>query len=65
MTVIDSLFATQFREDGSHGPMTLPEYASRFLADIERSFGPRDRSFALVGIDIDRTPAIRHDCGSG
>ena len=36
--------------------MTLPEYASRFLADIEHWFGPRDRSFALVGIDIDCTP---------
>ncbi len=56
MTVIDSLFATKFREDGSHGPMTLPEYASRFLADIEDWFGPRDRSFVLVGIDIDCTP---------
>ena len=56
MNVIDSLFATKYREDGSHGPMTLPEYASRFLADIEHCFGPRDRSFTLVGIDIDRTP---------
>ena len=56
MTVIDSLFATKFQEDGSHSPMTLPEYASRFLDDIERWFGPRDRSFALVGIDIDSTP---------
>ena len=56
MTVIDSLFATKFREDGGHGPMTLPEYASRFLADIEQWFGLRDRSFALVGIDIDNTP---------
>ena len=27
-----------------------------FLADIERQFGPRDRSFTLVGIDIDTTP---------
>ena len=56
MTVINSLFATKYREDGSHGPMTLPEYASRFLADIEHWFGPRDRSFVLVGIDIDCTP---------
>ena len=56
MSVIDSLFTTWFREDGSHSPKTLPEYASQFLADIEHRFGPRDRSFALVGIDIDRTP---------
>ena len=53
MSVIDSLFTTWFREDGSHSPKTLPEYASQFLADIEHRFGPRDRSFALVGIDID------------
>ena len=56
MRVIDSLFVTGLWEDGSHSPMTLPEYASWFLADIERQFGPRDRSFTLVGIDIDRTP---------
>ena len=56
MSVVDSLFVTKFREDGSHSPMTLPEYASRFLADIEHSFGPRDRSFTLAGIDLDRTP---------
>ena len=56
MSVTDSLFVTEFLEDGSHNPMTLPEYASRFLVDIEAMFGPRDRSFTLVGIDIDRTP---------
>ena len=56
MNVIDALFATKFREDGTHAPMTLPEYASQFLADIENRFGLRDRSFALVGIDIDETP---------
>ena len=56
MNVIDDLFATEFREDGTHAPMTLPEYASQYLADIEHRFGPRDCSFALVGIDIDRTP---------
>ena len=56
MNVIDDLFATEFRENGTHAPMTLPEYASQYLADIELRFGPRDRSFALVGIDIDRTP---------
>ncbi len=55
MSVVDSLFVTEFREDGSHSPMTLPEYASQFLADIERRFGPRDHSFTLLGIDIDRT----------
>ena len=56
MNVIDSLFVTKIQEDGSHAPMTLPVYASRFLADIEHLFGPRDRSFTLVGIDIDKTP---------
>ena len=56
MSVIDSLFATRFRDDGSHSPMTLTEYASQYLADIEHRFGPRDCSFALVGIDIDKTP---------
>ena len=55
MNVIDSLFTTEFWEDGSHSPMTLPEYASQFLADIEHRFGQRDQSFMLVGIDIDRT----------
>ena len=56
MNVIDLLFATEIRENGSHCPTTLPEYAGRFLADIEHQFGPRDRSFTLLGIDIDRTP---------
>ncbi len=56
MNVIDALFATEFRKDGTHDPMTLPEYTSQYMADIEHRFGPRDRSFALVGIDIDRTP---------
>ena len=56
MSVVASLFTTEFWEDGSHSPMTLPEHASQFLADIERRFGPRDCSFTLVGIDIDRTP---------
>lgn len=55
MTGTDSLFTTEFAEDRSHSPITLPEYASRFLADIERWFGPRDHTFTLVGIDIDRT----------
>ena len=59
MSGVDPLFATMYREDGSHGPMTLPEYASRFLADIEHCFGPRDHSFVLVGIDIDKTPNNR------
>ena len=55
MSVIDSLFATSLREDGSHSPMTLPEYASQFLAEIEHQFGPRDYSFAVTGIDLDQT----------
>ena len=56
MNVIDSLFTTQFREDGSYSPITLPVWASLFLAEIEQLFGPRDRSFTLLGIDIDQTP---------
>ena len=56
MNVIDSLFTTRLPEDGSHSSMTLPEYASRFLADIERLFGPRDYLFSVIGIDIDQTP---------
>ena len=56
MSVVESLFVTEYQEDGSHSLMTLPEYASRFLADIERRFGPRDLSFTLVGIDFHRTP---------
>jgi len=56
MSVIESLFSTEFREDGSSSSITLAEYTSQFLADIERKFGHRDRSFTLVGIDIDKTP---------
>ena len=56
MSVVESLFVIEYQEDGSHSPMTLTEFASWFLADIERWFGPRDRSFTLVGIDIDMTP---------
>ena len=56
MNVIDSLFITTDTGVGSHAPMTLPKYASQYLADIESWLGPRDPSFALVGIDIDMTP---------
>ena len=56
MRAIDSLFTSGLQEDGSHWAMTLPVYASRFLVDIERLFGPRDHSFTLVGIEIGRTP---------
>ena len=56
MSAVDSLFVTGLRQDGNHSPMTLPEYASEFLTDIEGRFGPRDRSFTLVGIVINRTP---------
>ena len=56
MNTIDSLFTTEFREDGSSSSITLSGYASRFIADIEGLFGPRDRSFTLVGIVIDKTP---------
>ena len=56
MNVPMPLFVTEFREDGSHSPMTFPEYASQLLSDIECMFGPRDHSFTLVGIDLDSTP---------
>ena len=56
MTTIESLFVTQLQEDGSHWALTLPIDVSRFLADIEHLFGPRDHSFTLVGIEIDSTP---------
>lgn len=55
MNVIDSLFVTKYRKDGSHFPRTLTEWASQFLVDIECLFGPRDCRFTLLGVDIDRT----------
>ena len=36
--------------------VTLPEWASVFLSELEQMFGQRDPSFTLVGIDIDRGP---------
>ena len=57
MNAIDSLFTTDFREDGSSNSFTVSSYASRFIADVEGLFGPRDRSFTLVGVVIDRDPA--------
>lgn len=59
MSVIESLFVTRLQEDGSHWAMTLPAYVSRFLADIEHLFGPRDPAFTLVGIEIDATAGAR------
>lgn len=56
VTRIESLFVMSFQESSGHHVMTLPEYASRFLAEIEVLFGPRDPSFSLLGIDIDKTP---------
>ena len=56
MTTIKPLFVTRLQEDGSHWALTLPVYVSRFLVDIEHLFGPRDRSFTVVGIEIDMTP---------
>ena len=56
MNVIESLFTTELREDGSYSPITLPVWTSRFLAEIEQLFGSRDRSFTLLGVDIDQTP---------
>lgn len=56
MKVFGTLFATKFRENNRYRPITLPEYASQLLSDIEHLFGPRDHSFTLVGIDIDAAP---------
>ena len=56
MSAMESLFVTRLQEDGGHWTLTLPVYASRFLADIEHLFGPRDHSFTVVGIEIDVTP---------
>ena len=56
MTTIEPLFVTRLQEDGSHWALTLPVYVSQFLVDIEHLFGPRDRSFTVVGIEIDMTP---------
>ena len=36
--------------------MTLSEWASVFLSELELMFGPRDPSFTFVGIDIDQKP---------
>lgn len=56
MTVIDSLFTSEFKDDGSSSSMMLSNYASHFITDIESRFGPRNRSFTLVGIVIDKNP---------
>ena len=55
MNNIDTLFTTEFREDGRSNSTPLSCYASRFIEDLERLFGPRDRSFTLVGIVVDKT----------
>ncbi len=65
MAVIDSLFTSQLQKDGSYSSWTLPAYASEFLAEIEQLFGPRNCSFTLTGIDIDKTlenPQIWFPC---
>ena len=54
-----SLFATLQQDDGSFNPRTLPMYTGHFLAELESLFGPRDRSFTLLGIDICETPNYR------
>lgn len=56
VNTIESLFVTRLQEDGIHWALTLPTHASRFLADIEHLFGPRDPLFSVVGIEIDATP---------
>ena len=50
------LFVGEYWEKRSHNSMTLPEYASYFIADMESLFGLRDLSFSLVGIDVVSTP---------
>ena len=55
MSVIDSLFTKNFQEGSSYADPTLPEQASRFIADLESLLGQRDQSFTLVGIDINTT----------
>ena len=57
MRVSESLITTRLLEDGSHESMTLPSYASLFLAEIESLFGPRDRSFTLLGVVFDKSPS--------
>ncbi len=56
MSDLDYLFTTTSNEGGRYNPMTLPMYTGEFLADLEPLFGPRDRSFTLLGIDICNTP---------
>ena len=56
MSDLDYLFTTTSNEGGRYSPMTLPMYTGLFLADLEHLFGPRDRSFTLLGIDICNTP---------
>ena len=56
MSDLDYLFTTMSNEGGRYSPMTLPMYTGLFLADLEHLFGPRDRSFTLLGIDICNTP---------
>ena len=46
------------RDAGNSHPVTLAEYTSYYLSELERLFGPRDKSFTLVGIDICRTPGV-------
>ena len=54
MTVLDFLFTTEHQVDGRSSQITLPIYTSQFLADLEKRFGPRDRSYTLVGIHVDK-----------
>lgn len=56
MCVVNSLFVTEYIRDGRQPSIPLTVWASKFLTEIESLFGPRDRSFTLVGIDIERTP---------
>lgn len=47
--MLDCMFT---RDAGSSHMVTLAEYTSYYLSELERLFGPRDKSFTLVGIDI-------------
>ena len=55
MSAFESLFVTQLQEDGRHWALTLPVCTSRYIADIEQLFGPRDPLFSMVGIEINMT----------
>ena len=52
----DQLYVTSLGLGDGIYSLTLPEWASVFLSELELIFGPRDPSFTFVGIDIDQNP---------